>query len=114
MRVLVCGGRKFADQRRLNAVLDDLHAKHGFTVIIEGEATGADQLSALWASSRGVELLPFPADWNRHQLAAGPIRNRQMLIEGKPDLVVAFPGGKGTANMVKQSEQRGVKVLRVS
>jgi hypothetical protein len=37
-----------------------------------------------------------------------------MLEEGKPDLVVAFPGGTGTANMVKQARAAGVEVLEVS
>jgi len=54
--------------------------------------------------------MPFPADWSRHGKSAGPIRNRQMLIEGRPDIVVAFPGGKGTANMIKQAVEAGVKV----
>ncbi|MEM9912925.1 MAG: hypothetical protein AAF922_19365 [Pseudomonadota bacterium] len=43
--------------------------------------------------------------------AAGPIRNKEMLDEGCPDLVVAFPGGRGTANMVKQAQAAGVEVL---
>jgi len=108
VRVLVCGGRDYQDRKRLFAFLDALDPPA--SVIIEGEALGADQLSALWPSSRGVKLMPFPADWSRHGKSAGPIRNRQMLIEGRPDIVVAFPGGKGTANMIKQAVEAGVKV----
>lgn len=37
-----------------------------------------------------MELLRFPAKWNEHGKAAGPIRNQQMLTEGKPDVVFAF------------------------
>jgi hypothetical protein len=36
-----------------------------------------------------------------------------MLDEGKPDLVVAFPGGTGTADMVKRAELAGVKVVKL-
>jgi hypothetical protein len=83
------------------------------SVVIEGESRGADKLAALWASRRSIPLEPYPADWDRWGMAAGPKRNRQMLIEGKPDLVVAFPGGDGTADMVRQARKAGVRVREV-
>jgi hypothetical protein len=83
-------------------------------VLIEGEAPGADTLAREWATEQGIPVERYPADWNRHGKAAGPIRNRRMLVEGKPDLVVAFPGGRGTANMISQAEAAGVKVLKVT
>src|SRR5262245_59385557 len=98
MRVLVTGGRSFSDQELLVAVLDRLDAARGFTVLIHGDASGADHLAGEWAKSRSIEVLARPADWKKYGRAAGPIRNSQMLDE-KPDLVVAFPGGKGTADM---------------
>lgn len=61
----------------------------------------------------GVKHLPFEADWHTHGRAAGPIRNRRMIEEGKPDLVVAFPGGRGTANMVNQARAAGIEVREV-
>ena len=57
-----------------------------------------------------MAALAYPANWKKHGRAAGPIRNKQMLEEAKPDLVIAFPGGAGTANMVKQAREAGVKV----
>jgi predicted Rossmann-fold nucleotide-binding protein len=110
-RVLVCGGRNFSDAEFLNAELDRLHAEHGFTVVIEGCAKGADQLAGLWADTRGIEHLKFPADWEKHKRAAGPIRNEQMLRDGKPDLVVAFPGGRGTAHMIRIAQVARVWVI---
>ena len=111
MRVLVCGGRKFRDEQYLFRILDQIHNDGTvITCIIEGEAQGADQLSALWASRRGVPIDPYPAEWDRHGLGAGPVRNSKMLIEGKPDLVVFFPGGKGTADMVAKARKAGVRV----
>jgi hypothetical protein len=114
MRVLVCGGRFYTDRRTVFRTLDQMHADGAqISCIIEGEAKGADLLGAAWASSRGVALAPFPADWDRYGLGAGPIRNKQMLIEGKPDIVVCFPGGSGTADMKKQALKAGVKVIEV-
>ena len=112
MRVLITGGRKYDDRESLFATLDRLHAEHHFTVLIHGDARGADRLGGEWAEERGVEVLAYPADWRRYGRGAGPKRNQQMLEEN-PDLVVAFPGGSGTRNMVEIAEKAGVTVIVV-
>lgn len=111
MRVLVCGGRDFDNMDGLVHVLDQLHAQQPITLVIHGNARGADALADRWAGSRRVRVDRYDADWKAHGRSAGPIRNRRMLVEGKPDLVVAFPGGRGTANMVEQARKAGVKVM---
>ena len=109
MRVLVCGGRNYSDEGRLTEVLDDLKP----TEIIHGGARGADSLAEKWAATRQVPCHVYPADWRRHGRAAGPIRNREMLEQSKPDLVVAFPGGRGTAHMVRIARAAGHRVIEV-
>ena len=111
MRVLVCGGRDYQDRARACAVLDDL-PRDDLTIIC-GAANGADSLAADWALARRAELKWFPAEWRKHGKAAGPIRNQKMLDEGKPDLMIAFPGGRGTADMVRRAESAGVRIIRV-
>ena len=108
MRVLVCGGRDYHDMNYVDEVLSEIQP----TVIIEGGARGADFLAANWARSNlsADALVTFTADWDAHGKAAGPIRNQKMLVEGKPDLVVAFPGGKGTADMISRAIRAGVPV----
>jgi hypothetical protein len=113
MRVLVCGGRDFSDRELLFDTLAALHAATPITALIHGAAKGADRLAGEWGESAGVPVLAFPADWKRYRNAAGPKRNAQMLAEGKPDLVVAFPGGTGTANMIGQATAAGVTVRRI-
>jgi len=66
-----------------------------------------------WAKNRGIPFDVYMADWEGLGRKAGPIRNQQMLVEGKPDLVVAFPGGKGTAGMVTLPRDAGVDVILV-
>jgi predicted Rossmann-fold nucleotide-binding protein len=110
-RVLVCGGRNYADRAAIYASLDNLHAEHEFTVLIAGGARGADTLAAQWAQDRGIPTQVYTAEWESLGRKAGPIRNQRMLTEGKPDLVVAFPGGKGTANMVAQARAAGLRVF---
>ena len=113
MRLLVTGTRRYSDREFLYHVLDQLDP----LVVIEGAAKGADQLAHEWAvenaGERNVTNLRFPADWKRFGRAAGPVRNKRMLVEGKPTLVVAFPepGGKGTQNMMRQALKAGLTVL---
>jgi len=110
IKALVCGGRDFADRQWLIKVLDTMRPD----VIIQGGADGADLIAKEWAMSRGKSYWTFPADWDSHGNAAGPIRNRQMVEWGKPNVVLAFPGGKGTANMVKLAKAAGIDVLEYS
>lgn len=114
MKVLVCGGRYFDDRTKLIRVLDDLLKELGEFTLIEGDASGVDRLAGYWARKRRLTDMKFPADWQSHGRAAGPIRNEQMLREGNPDLVVAFPGGRGTAHMVGLAERAGVPVRRIA
>lgn len=115
MRVLICGGRDYADASALWGALDTLRREtpHDALTIIQGGAHGADQMAREWCQSRHVPYDNYPADWDRHGRGAGPLRNKKMLTEGRPDLVIAFPGGRGTENMVTQAEAAGVKVKRI-
>lgn len=115
MRVLVCGGRDYNDFDCVWDTLTALHQNDGpITCIIHGAAIGADTLGRQWAEANNIPHIPFPADWKRYDKMAGRVRNGQMLREGKPDLVVAFPGEDGTANMMKQARDAKVTVIQVS
>lgn len=113
-RVLVCGGRHYANREVLFKVLDLAHDANPIECLIHGAARGADALADEWASDRGVFRQPFPADWEAFGNAAGPMRNRRMLVTGKPHLVIAFPGGAGTADMVRKARLAGVPVATVT
>ncbi len=109
LRLIVCGGRDWADYGAVNRALTMIHDKRGIAEIIQGGAKGADALAARWAKATGVACTEVPADWDKHGRAAGPIRNLQML-ELKPDGVVAFPGGRGTKHMREAATAAGVRV----
>lgn len=118
MRVLVCGGRDFADRAAVARALSPYRPDNAATdasehIIIVGGARGADALAEEWADVWGVRKRVYPADWKRDGKAAGPIRNQRMLDEGKPDLVIAFPGGVGTADMKRRARAKGVKVIEI-
>lgn len=133
LRVLACGGRDFArppkfmddpdeydaELARYNRelvfvfdTLDEIHEKRGIVCVIQGEARGADRAAKLWAQDRGVPTEDYPADWERYRKRAGLLRNAEMLVKGKPDVVVAFPGGTGTAHMVRIARDADVPVYQ--
>lgn len=114
MRVLVTGGRDYNDLASVVGALNALNEQHGQLTIIQGGATGADQLARYWADRNFCQRITEPADWKAHGKAAGPIRNQRMLDEHKPDLVLAFDGGRGTADMIRRAEAAGIPVQRVA
>jgi hypothetical protein len=111
MRILVCGGRDYINERKVYEVLGEYKGR--VTVIIHGKYKGADFIASTWALLNNVLEDPYPADWIRFGRAAGPRRNKQMLVQGKPDLVIAFPGGDGTANMITQARAANVPVIEI-
>jgi hypothetical protein len=76
----------------------------------------ADCWAREWAHgqtpAQEVTLVSVPADWEKWGTAAGPKRN-QMMLDQKPDIVLAFPGGRGTADMIARAEQAGVEVIKI-
>jgi hypothetical protein len=120
-RVLVTGGRDYDDEAHVFDVLDRLHATARIEVIIAGgklesekrseRARGADRLALLWAKARGVTPIECPADWPKYGDRAGPIRNSVMLREHRPTMVVGFPGGHGTADMLRKAAKANVDIV---
>ena len=110
MRVLFCGGRKYRDRARVKEVFDKLE----ITIGAHGAAPGADTLCGMEMTFRGIAQVVFPANWKGDgHYEAGPIRNQRMLDEFRPDVLVAFPGKTGTADMVARAKAAGVQVRRV-
>ena len=114
MRLLICGDRNWKDKELIH-----MYVKHyNPSIIIEGEAKGADSLAREVGESLGILVEKYPADWTTHGKKAGPIRNNQMLKEGKPDMVIGFhddlESSKGTKHMLKISVKAKIKTLHVS
>lgn len=118
-KVLVCGSRYYKDRDKIWHVLDAYYAKIGHTMLlINGGAPGADTIAREWAVDRKVDHLTLYAKWEIFgRKAAGPMRNRRMAKKN-PRVVLAFhedwPNSRGTKNMVKQAEDRDLKVKRFS
>ncbi len=105
MRVYVGGGRDYNNVDRVEAVLRDL----GITELATGACKwgGADLWAEQWARRHEINYRGYPAKWRTYGNAAGPIRNREGIELFTPELIVAFPGGRGTADMLQAARERG-------
>ena len=125
--ILITGGRHYSGKDALFDALDGVCAERGWmhpptdddntlpdVRIICGGASGADALAQDWAVLNWCLYKEFLPNWGKYGRAAGPIRNQQMLDEGKPDLVVACPGGSGTRDMCERARQAGVEILEIT
>lgn len=111
---LICGGREFSDRNMFDCAMSTLLGARGCPAkVVHGAARGADTLAGEWADRHAVDVVACPADWKANGRAAGPIRNSEMLRDHRPDLVIAFPGGRGTADMVAKAEKAGISVANV-
>jgi len=110
-RLLVCGGRHFADEAFLRAHMNAAIGGRKNVVVIHGDAPGADRLADKIAREAGVPIVRFRAGWSLGR-RAGPLRNQRMIDEGRPDLVLAMPGGAGTADMLRRAMAAGVPTIQ--
>lgn len=109
MKVIIAGGRDVTDYFAVKAA----YIKSGFIAeeIVSGGARGVDYLGEVFAKNAGIPVKRFPADWNKYGKRAGPLRNLEMA-EYADALIAVWDGeSKGTANMIMQAEQHGLKVF---
>lgn len=119
--VLVCGSHTTVDVETVQEMISTLHLLYGDALrVLHGDAKCVDRVAGAHAERLGVPTKKFPADWDAHGKAAGPIRNRAMADYldwcrgfGHTVQVLAFRGGSGTEDMVKVAEERGIPVDRI-
>ena len=113
MRVLICGDRNWDNKEVIRQNIPE-----ETEVIIEGDAFGADGIAGELADELGILKLVYPAKWNQYGKKAGPIRNTQMLVEGRPDTILAFHNdidvSVGTKDMIKQGRKANKLVILYS
>lgn len=130
MVVLVCGGRKYCNFWLIWRTLDDLHGRKTITKMVHGKGGNTDMSADAWAKARKVEVQPYPANWadisrpdavirtrkdgSKYDAKQGVNRNQEMLDKEKVELVVAFPGGTGTLDMMNRARKAGIQVMEVT
>lgn len=109
-RVIIAGGRDFNDYGFLREKCDYLFKNKKPTLILCGEARGADTLGKWYAAEREIPYVSYPADWDAHGKRAGYIRNVEMAKNA--DALVAFWDGqsRGTGHMIEIAGEYGLQV----
>lgn len=139
MKLLICGGRDYGRKwnyeeqrwridrgtvrrafRLLQRICQTVQSSR--ITIVHGKAAGADSIAEgfvrycrrnkLFISQELTEIA-YPADWKTHGKKAGPIRNQQMLTTEQPDVIIVFPGGKGTEHMKTIGRLAGIPIYEV-
>jgi predicted Rossmann-fold nucleotide-binding protein len=128
MLVVVTGGRNYANMQMITDVLDFVHRAEPITGLINGLANGADSLCRKWAVNNNVTPMDFPAKWEDIHVMGAVIRNRrdgtkynvvagfqrnQAMVDAGAQMVVAFPGGNGTADMMARCEKAKLLLLQI-
>lgn len=116
VRIAVTGGRDYPNRAKADEVMGKaLKALSGRLFVIVGDCeTGLDLYVREFCEAHKSQLnhAVFEADWPKYGKAAGPKRNT-VMVQMKPDLLLSFPGGRGTADMTRQSEAAGIKIQRI-
>lgn len=105
LKVLITGSRDWNDRAIITTQIRALEP----TLVIHGDALGADSIADAVAMSEGIDVVKFPANWNGRGKGAGPWRNRLMFDLIPPDVVLAFPlpQSRGTIDMIEYAEDQG-------
>lgn len=115
MKVIVCGGRDYDNYTMVDHIMKQAYQDYCFTTVVQGGAKGADYLAKKWAIENNFPYEQYDADWARYGKAAGLKRNQEMLDESGATLVIAFPGGNGTYDMIKRAKRNlGVDLIVVN
>jgi len=113
--ILVTGDRNWTNVERVIKVLECFPKN---TIIVHGNARGADTIAWLVAEELGMTVRKYPAKWSEYGRAAGSIRNKLMYETEKPDIVIAFHNdiehSKGTKHMVGLARKSGTHVSLVT
>jgi hypothetical protein len=118
--IILCGDRNWNDFKEISSFLDYilLEYRPEDVTVVHGDCKGADKIGGWLAHSKGMNVIPCPADWDKYGLAAGPIRNQFMLDKYHPDLVVGFHNNynksKGTKDMLTRAKKANIYTLLVS
>lgn len=110
MIVAVTGGRNYRFGIEDFDFLDGLSRQIKIDKILSGAGSGADCGCEQWAHYHNIPVQRFFPEWDIHGKGAGPIRNSEM--SRLADVLIAFPGGMGTADMVRKCESLGLKIYR--
>lgn len=108
MKVIIAGGREFNDYKFIKESIIKLNLN--ISEIVSGKSKGVDTMGEQYALENNIPIKTFPANWEKHGRAAGPIRNKEMADYA--DVLISFWNGqsKGTKSMIELAKKKGIIV----
>jgi len=108
MKTIIAGARDID----IFNIVEDAIKKAGFdiTEVVSGVCEGVDLLGEEWAKKNNIPVKRFPADWDKHGKAAGPIRNQQMAEYADAIIAIVTPESKGTKDMLRKANKHDLKI----
>jgi hypothetical protein len=110
MRIIIAGSRDVTE----NEVRAALHACPwvGFiSAVVSGTARGADTFGERWAQEKNIEVIRFPAEWEKYRRKAGPIRN-EVMAKNAEGLIAMWDGkSRGTRSMLDLAAKHGLRIM---
>lgn len=111
MKVLVAGSRTIDDRRIVEEAIDESPFSPYHGELITGDAQGVDEQARELANLYShIELNVFEADWEKHGVSAGPIRNEEMVDEADALIAIWDGSSTGTRHTVARALSEGLDV----
>jgi hypothetical protein len=112
MKVIIAGSADGPTRRDIDKAMVQA-AEKGIvpTLVLCGEARGADTHGKHWAQARGIDVKSFPAEWGLYGKAAGPIRNSEMVKEADALIAVWNGTSRGTRDVIQKAQRKGIPVV---
>lgn len=110
MRLIIAGSRHYPPREADALVTEAMRRLPAPSAVLSGTATGIDSAGERWALANGVPVERYPADWEKHGRAAGPLRNR-VMAEAADALLLIWDGrSRGSASMLTEARQRKLRI----
>ena len=110
MRLLICGGRHFDNAARIEAELSALHVASFISVIIHGGLPGIGGAAEAWARRNKVHVIRYPANFSLGK-SGDATRDEFMLADSRAEMLLVFPGGRRTAELLREARRKLVPVM---
>lgn len=112
MRLIICGGRHFRDMALVERELTRIHAANPIDVLVHGGSAGIGMPAEAWGNEHDVHIVRYPP-CRCSGRSSDARRDMFMLSDGRPDAILAFPGGRRTKALVQMAEAQGIPVISV-
>lgn len=115
MKTIIAGGRDYVIQPIDYKLLDQYRAILPITEVVSGGASGADRLGEIWAEMRRIPVCKKAPDTLGGVITfAQAAHNRNQAMADYADALIAFPGGSGTADMIRRAKARKLTIIVVN